>query len=120
MVVHDLDLVRDLMWPKTWSSLGFGPGPDYQVQDPVPRTSHFFMEIITKLSGVGPYGIYGPIWAHIKTGPSHNTSKSRLAVDREFVYLGSAGPGPGDGQAEGRMEGGRAEGWADERAEGAF
>ena len=40
------------------------------------------------------------------------TSKRSLAVDREFMYIGLAGPG----QAEGRTEGGRAEG----RAEGAF
>ena len=33
-----------------------------------------------------------------------NTSKSRLAVDREFMYIGSAGPGPG-GRAEGRADG---------------
>ena len=32
------------------------------------------------------------------------TSKSRLAVDREFMYIGSAGPGPG-GRAEGRADG---------------
>ena len=31
------------------------------------------------------------------------TSKSRLAVDREFMYIGSAGPGPG-GRAEGRAD----------------
>ena len=29
-----------------------------------------------------------------------------MAVDREFMYMGSAGPGP-DGRAEGRTEGGR-------------
>ena len=33
-----------------------------------------------------------------------HTSKSRLAVDREFMYIGSAGPGRADG---GRAEGGR-------------
>ena len=32
------------------------------------------------------------------------TSKSRLAVDREFMYIGSAGPGPG-GRADGRTGG---------------
>ena len=37
------------------------------------------------------------------------TSKSRLAVDREFMYIGSAGPGPG-GRTGGRAEGGRADG----------
>ena len=31
-------------------------------------------------------------------------SKSRLVVDREFMYIGSAGPGPG-GRAEGRADG---------------
>ena len=48
------------------------------------------------------------------------TSKSRLAVDRAFMYIGSAGPGPGgraEGRADGRM-GGRAGGWADGRADG--
>ena len=49
----------------------------------------------------------GRIWAH--------TSKSRLAVDREFMYIGSAGPGPG-GRTDGRKAGLRADG----RAEGAF
>ena len=36
-----------------------------------------------------------------------------MAVDREFMYIGSAGPGPGgrtDGRAEGRTEGGQAAG----------
>ena len=37
------------------------------------------------------------------------TSKSRLAVDREFMYTGSSGPGRADGQTGGRT-GGRAEG----------
>ena len=48
------------------------------------------------------------------------TSKSRLAVDREFLYIGSAGPGPGgraEGRADGRM-GGRAGGRTDGRAAG--
>ena len=40
---------------------------------------------------------------------SGNTSKSRLAVDQEFMYIGLAGPG----QVEGRTEGGRADGRAD-------
>ena len=31
-----------------------------------------------------------------------------MAVDREFMYKGSAGPGPG-GRTEGRTEGGRAD-----------
>ena len=47
-------------------------------------------------------------------------SKSRLAVDREFMYIGSAGPGPGgraEGRADGRM-GGRAGGRADGRTDG--
>ena len=35
------------------------------------------------------------------------TSKSRLAVDREFMYIGSAGPGRADGRTDGRTEGGR-------------
>ena len=35
----------------------------------------------------------------------HITSKSRLAVDREFMYIGSAGP-----RAGGRADGGRADG----------
>ena len=42
------------------------------------------------------------------------TSKSRLAVDREFMYIGSAGPGRADGRkagrADGRADGGRTEG----------
>ena len=48
----------------------------------------------------------------------NNMSKSRLAVDREFMYIGSAGPGPGGrpdgrtvtdgGRTGGRTEGGRA------------
>ena len=49
-----------------------------------------------------------------------NTSKSRLAVDREFMYIGSAGPGPGgraEGRADGRM-GGRADGRTDGRTGG--
>ena len=41
------------------------------------------------------------------------TRKSRLAVDREFMYIGSAGPGPG-GRAEGRADG-RTDGRADGR-----
>ena len=40
----------------------------------------------------------------------HNTSKSRLAVDREFMYIGSAGPGRADGRKAGRADGGRTEG----------
>ena len=39
-----------------------------------------------------------------------------MAIDREFMYIGSAGPGLGgrtDGRAEGRMEGGRVDGRAD-------
>ena len=50
----------------------------------------------------------------------HNTSKSRLAVDREFMYIGSAGPSPGGrpgGRADGRM-GGRADGRTDGRTDG--
>ena len=39
-----------------------------------------------------------------------HTSKSRLAVDREFMYIGSAGPGRADGRTDGRTEGGRADG----------
>ena len=53
------------------------------------------------------------------------TSKSRLAVDREFMYIGSAGPGRADGRtADGRTGGrqvpghGRADGRADGRAAG--
>ena len=41
-----------------------------------------------------------------------------MAVDRDFMYIGSAGSGSGertDGRTEGRLEGGRADG----RAEGA-
>ena len=36
-----------------------------------------------------------------------NTSKSRLAVDREFMYIGSAGQAAGRkaGRADGRVEG---------------
>ena len=48
--------------------------------------------------------------------------KSRLAVDREFMYIGSAGPGRADGRtADGRTGGrqvpghGRADGRADGR-----
>ena len=37
----------------------------------------------------------------------HNSSKSRLAVDREFMYIGSAGPGRADGRTDGRTDGGR-------------
>ena len=63
-------------------------------------------------------GPYGSIGAHIKTGRSH-TSKSRLAVDREFMYIGSAGPGRADGRKARRADGGRADGRrADGRAEG--
>ena len=43
-----------------------------------------------------------------------------MAVDREFLYIGSAGPGPGgraEGRADGRM-GGRAGGRADGRTDG--
>ena len=46
---------------------------------------------------------YGLVWAH--------TSKSRLKVDREFMYIGLAGPDLADGRKAGR---------ADKRAEGAF
>ena len=35
---------------------------------------------------------------------SFNTSKSRLAVDREFMYIGSAGPGRADGRTDGRTD----------------
>ena len=49
------------------------------------------------------------------------TSKSRLAVDREFMYIGSAGPGRADGRkarrADGRTDGGRTGGRADGRAQ---
>ena len=34
-----------------------------------------------------------------------NTSKSRLAVDREFVYIGAAGLGRAGGRVGGREEG---------------
>ena len=51
-----------------------------------------------------------------------HTSKSRLAVDREFMYIGSAGPGRADGRkarrADGRADGGRADGRADGRTSG--
>ena len=42
------------------------------------------------------------------------TSKSRSAVDREFMYIGSAGPGRADGRTAGARPrpGGRAGGWA--------
>ena len=59
------------------------------------------------------------------------TSKSRLAVDREFMYIGSAGPGRADGRKArradgrtggrrtgGRTEGGRKGGGTDGRTEG--
>ena len=74
----------------------------------------------------GPKGPISDFWLF---WPSSNfvnsfcgldTSKSRLAVDREFMYIGSAGPGPG-GRAEGRADGrtgGRAGGRADGRAAG--
>ena len=55
-----------------------------------------------------------------RASSSLNTSKSRLAVDREFMYIGSAGPGPGgraEGRADGRM-GGRADGRTDGRTGG--
>ena len=44
----------------------------------------------------------------VKMGLLQITSKRRLAVDREFMYIGSASPGPG----------GRAEGWVDGRTDG--
>ena len=54
-----------------------------------------------------------------------SASKSRSAVDREFMYIGSAGPGRADGRtADGRTGGrqvpghGRADGRADGRAAG--
>ena len=34
-----------------------------------------------------------------------DTSKSRLAVDREFMYIGLAGPGRADGRADGQAAG---------------
>ena len=50
------------------------------------------------------------------------TSKSRLAVDREFMYIGSAGPGRADGRkarrADGRADGGRADGRTEGRTDG--
>ena len=51
------------------------------------------------------------------------TSKSCLAVDREFMYIGSAGPGWAGGRAGGRADGrtaghGRADWRADGRAVG--
>ena len=33
------------------------------------------------------------------------TSKNRLAVDREFMYVGLAGPGRAEGRADGRADG---------------
>ena len=51
-----------------------------------------------------------------QTGFFH-TSKSRLAVDREFMYIGSAGPGRADGRKARRADG-RAVGRPDGRADG--
>ena len=45
------------------------------------------------------------LYSKAQRGASESySSKSRLAVDREFMYIGSAGPGPG-GRAEGRADG---------------
>ena len=63
---------------------------------------------------------------HISRNLTKITSKSRLAVDREFMYIGSAGPGRADGRKArradgrtgGRTEGGRADGRAEGRTDG--
>ena len=55
-----------------------------------------------------------PTKKHIKlfSMGRHVKIKSCLAVDREFMYIGSADPGRADGRADGGRTGGRADGRA--------